>query len=133
MRKIILLFVLFAFLLGGCRTTEITENNRQALDFTVVSRTEIPPELLAVIEERRTEEFSMSYSLDGYLYIAVGYGMRNTGGYSVRVDEVYETESNVGIHTTLIGPAAGEAVNKMATYPYVVVKLEYIDKKIIFE
>lgn len=128
-----MLFVLFAFILGGCKTTEITGDNRHTLEYTVVSRAEVPPELLAVIEERRTEEFSMSYSLDGYLYIAVGYGMKNTGGYSVRVDEVYETDNNVGIHTTLIGPAAGEAVNKMATYPYVVVKLEYIDKKIIFE
>ena len=133
MRRIILLFVMFTLLLGGCKTTEITKENRKALDYTVVSRSEIPPELLAVIDERRMEEFSMSYSLDGYLYIAVGYGMKNTGGYSVRVDEVYETESNVGIHTTLIGPAAGEAVNKMATYPCIVVKLEYIDKKIIFE
>ncbi len=133
MKKIILLFVVLTFFIGGCTTTKLTDDNRHALDFTVVERAGIPAELLTVIEERKTEEFSMSYSLDGYLYIAVGYGTRNTGGYSVRVDEVYETDSNVGIHTTLIGPAAGEAVNKMATYPYIVVKLEYIDKKIIFE
>lgn len=128
-----MLFVVLTLFVGGCRTTELTEDNRRTLDFTVVERAGIPGELLAVIEERKAEEFSMSYSLDGYLYIAVGYGTKNTGGYSVRVDEVYETDSNVGIHTTLIGPAAGEAVNKMATYPYVVVKLECIDKKIIFE
>lgn len=133
MKKYLFFIIIFAMLLGGCKSLNITDDNKKTLDFTVVERDGIPAELFSVIEERKSEAFTMSYSIDGYLYIAVGYGEKSTGGYSIRVDDVYETDSNLGIHTTLIGPAAGEAVNKMATYPYVVVKLEYIDKNIIFE
>ena len=92
-----------------------------------------PAELLLAIDDRKDEKFTMSYVLDGYLYIVVGYGVQNTGGYSIRVDDVYETDTNLGIQTTLIGPKPGETVNKMVTYPYVVVKIENIDKSIVFE
>ena len=116
-----------------CRSTKITKEDKTQGDFTVVEKSAIPPELLRIIEEKKAEEFTMSYSLDGYLYIAVGYGTKNTGGYSIQVEELYETKSNIGINTTLVGPKAGEAVNKMPTYPFIVVKTEYIDKNIIFE
>ncbi|MGN0374856.1 MAG: protease complex subunit PrcB family protein [Butyrivibrio sp.] len=133
MRKFICLIIILAMSLSGCKAVNITDKNHKTLDFTVVEREDIPPELLTAIEGKRAEPFSMSYSIDGYLYIAVGYGEKSTGGYSIRVDDLYETDSSLSIHTTLIGPKAGEAVNKMVTYPYVVVKLEYIDKNIIFE
>lgn len=35
--------------------------------------------------------------------------------------------------STLIGPSAGEAVNKLATYPYIVIKTEATDNNILFE
>ena len=131
--KRILVLIILACTLCGCSTTKITTEEKTALDFTVVEKSGIPQELLIIIDEKKTEEFTMSYTLDGYLYIAVGYGTKNTGGYSIQVEELYETKSNLGINTTLLGPKAGEAVNKMATYPYIVVKTEYIDKNIVFE
>ena len=120
-------------MLGGCKKQSITNENKRALNFTLVDRKGTPAELLLAIDDRKVEKFTMSYVLEGYLYIVVGYGMQNTGGYSIRVDEVYETDSNIGIRTTLIGPGVGETVNKMVTYPYVVVKMENIDKSIVFE
>ena len=132
MKKVLALIVMMC-MLCGCSSTKVVKDNKMPLDFTVVTKKDIPTELFTIIEEKQTEEFTMSYTLDGYLYIAVGYGKQDTGGYSIQVEELYETESNIGINTTLVGPQAGEAVNKMATYPYVVVKTEYIDKNIIFE
>ena len=52
----------------------------------------------------------------------------DTTGYSVEVNDLYETEDAVFIHTTLLGPEAGEDIKEISTFPYVVVKLEYIDK-----
>lgn len=132
MKRILIIFVALC-MLCGCSSTKITKEDKTPVDFTVVEKSAIPPELLRIIEEKKAEEFTMSYSLDGYLYIAVGYGTKNTGGYSIQVEELYETKSNIGINTTLVGPKAGEAVNKMPTYPFIVVKTEYIDKNIIFE
>lgn len=132
MKRILIIFVALC-MLCGCSSTKITKEDKTQVDFTVVEKSAIPPELLRIIEEKKAEEFTMSYSLDGYLYIAVGYGTKNTGGYSIQVEELYETKSNIGINTTLVGPKAGEAVNKMPTYPFIVVKTEYIDKNIIFE
>ena len=48
-------------------------------------------------------------------------------------DAVPETEDAVFIHTTLLGPEAGEEIKEISTFPYVVVKLEYIDKYVIFD
>ena len=131
--KKILIVILVICLFSGCTSTKVTHEDKKQVDFTVVERSAVPPELLKIIEEKKADEFTMSYTLDGYLYIAVGYGAKSTGGYSIQVEELYETKSNLGINTTLVGPKSGEAVNKMATYPFIVVKTEYIDKNIVFE
>ena len=132
MKKIMaLLLVLCA--LCGCSSTKLTKDEKNPVDFTVVEKSAVPEDFFNVIEEKKTESFTMSYTIDGYLYIAVGYGEQSSGGYSIQVEEFYETKSNLGINTTLVGPREGEAVNKRATCPYIVVKTEYIDKNIVFE
>lgn len=133
MKKIVCLLMALAIFFSGCTRQRVEMDDRKALEFTVVDKAQIPMELVSIISERRADEFSMTYSLDGYLYIAVGYGARETGGYSISVDELCETDTSIIIDTTLIGPKSGEPVNKMATYPYVVVKIEYKDKNVIFE
>ena len=133
MKQIVCLLMMLTILLSGCTSRKVDMDNRRNLEFTVVDKEQIPPELASIIAERRADEFSMTYSLEGYLYIAVGYGTRETGGYSISVDELCETDTSIIIDTNLIGPKSGEPVNKMATYPYVVVKLEYKDKNVIFE
>ena len=73
-----------------------------------------------------------TYSADGWLYIARGYGMQNSGGYSIAVKEVSMADNAVYFDSELIGPKQGEAVNKLATYPYVVVKLEDAGQSVVF-
>ena len=76
---------------------------------------------------------STSYADQGELYLAVGYGTRPTSGYSIKVKALYETENAVYIQTELLGPSKEEKITEKQTYPYVVVKMEWIDKNIIFE
>ena len=59
--------------------------------------------------------------------------MQSTGGYSISVEELYETADAVYIHTGLIGPAKGELVAEAESFPYIVVKVEYTDKRVVFE
>jgi hypothetical protein len=132
MKKIILL-ILVLCTLCGCSTTKLTKDEKNPVDFTVVEKSAVPEDFFNVIEDKKAESFTMSYTIDGYLYIAVGYGEQKSGGFSIQVEELYETKSNLGINTTLVGPRDGEAVNKRPTCPYIVVKTEYIDKNIVFE
>lgn len=135
MKKIVYLFVIIIIcsFLCGCSVNKVQDETRENMDFTVIPRDEIPDELKSFIEEKKNEEFSMSYVIGESLYIVKGYGTVSTGGYSIRVDSLMQTTDEIFFHTTLIGPKASEPVNKMQTSPYIVVKIEYIDKKIIFE
>ena len=49
-------------------------------------------------------------------------------GYSVEVEELYETQDAVYIETNLLGPEKGEETKDRTTFPYVVVQLEYIER-----
>lgn len=132
MKKVLPLIFTMLFLCG-CSVQSDDNKKLNDLEFTVMSQDEIPQELAAQIEEKQEEEFKITYSDGENLYIARGYGMQETGGYSIAVDELYETENAVFFHSSLIGPSAGEKADNNASYPYVVVKLKWIDKNVVFE
>lgn len=85
---------------------------------------------MAMIQEQKADAFQGTYEDRGYLYIVEGYGEQPTTGYSVEVTEVYETENAVVMDTTLLGPPKDEEILDKTTYPYVVIKLEAIDKEV---
>ncbi len=134
MRKIIIpIILLLTLALSGCGIKKDNGEKTKDLEYTVVERGGIPAELLSMIDKEKSKEFRLSANIGDYTYIVEGYGCQPTGGYSIRVDEVYETSESVFFHSTLMGPKAGEAVNKLATYPYIVVKIECTQKNINFE
>ena len=89
------------------------------------------------IKEAGKKEMWISYADTGnegrYLYIVRGYGRQETTGYSIEVNECYETEHTVVVRTTLLGPQKKEKTHKKKTYPYIVIKIPYTDKQIIYE
>ncbi|MBQ8802397.1 MAG: protease complex subunit PrcB family protein [Tyzzerella sp.] len=118
---------------GGCSVETVSSKKLQDIDFTVVEEEDIPEEFLAIIQEKETSPFKLTYADQGALYIAEGYGEQETSGYSIEVKECYETENAVYVHTNLIGPAKDEKIVEAATYPYIVIKLEFIDKNVVFQ
>lgn len=104
----------------------------QDLDFTVVGEKEIPPELLAMIEEKKTTAMKHTWTDDGNLYVIVGYGEQKTSGYSISVDEFYLGKNAVYVDTSLIGPSKEETVNETLTYPYLVIKTEKREEPVVF-
>ena len=103
------------------------------MDFTVVGETDIPEELRSIIAEKKAQPFKLTYSDNENLYIVVGYGPQNTGGYSIAVKELYLTDNSIVIDTELIGPAKGENPAAETSYPYVVVKTEYLENPVVFQ
>ena len=132
-KKIFALLLCLGTLLGlcGCSLMSTEEVKLRDLDFTLLGEELVPGELAAMIEERKAEAFKMTYSDNQNLYICVGYGQQETGGYSITVDELYLTEEAVHVQTTLLGPDVSEKGNKTPSYPYIVIKTEYLDLTVI--
>ena len=86
-----------------------------------------------LVEEKKAAPFKLTYSNDQGLYIAVGYGEQGTGGYSISVNELYLTENSIVIDTELKGPQKGETVGVEKSYPYLVVRTEYLENPVIFQ
>lgn len=129
----ILLAAALALCLGGCGIEKNSVQKLQDLKFEVVEKTEVPKELMVTIEEKQKEGFKLTYSDEHNLYIAAGFGIQPTGGYSISVDECYEAKNAVYFGTTLTGPAKGEKINQVPSYPYIVVKLAKTKKSVVFE
>ena len=69
---------------AACQRSERPTDKVADLEFIVVPEEDIPEELVKLIQEKKTNEFKLSYSVDGKLYIVSGFGEKDTGGYSVR-------------------------------------------------
>lgn len=133
MRRFWALLLVIMLMCSGCGLNKSSEEVQSKLDFTIVERSGIPTELMKTINSEKEQEFSLSANIGEYTYIVRGYGSQPTGGYSIRVNEVYETSEQIHFSTNLVGPSAGEAVNKMTTYPFIVIKVECSEKEVIFE
>lgn len=126
-----LLLVCSCILLWGC--TAETESEGTALDFTVVCQEEIPEELKGILETNKESEMMLSYKLQDYFYLVRGYGKQDSGGYSIQVNGVTLREDGIHMDTSLLGPSSGEEIPKTPSCPYVVVKIEYMEKAVVFD
>lgn len=129
----VLLVCLFCMGVMACATKQDPMKKIKDLEFSVIAEDKLPEELLASIEQKKAQPFKMTFQDQGFLYICVGYGEQNTAGYSITINELYETDNAVYIDTNLIGPGPEEKGQDTQTYPYVVVKTENIDKPVVFD
>ena len=127
-----MLFLVFGAA-AACTVPVWTEEEKIPIEFTIVSTERLSEELQEIVETKKEQEFKVTYADDGYLYICVGYGKQDGGGYSVTVDELYETESCVYVNTGLLGPKTGNNRQNDVSYPYIVIKMEFRDKVVVFD
>lgn len=99
----------------------------------MVNPDDVPEELASQIDKAGANPFKITFGDKGYLYIARGYGTKDTSGYSVEVPECFETANAIYMKTNLLGPAKDEEILKKQTCPYVVIKIEYSDKNVVFD
>ena len=110
-------------LLAGCAKEKDPMEKIKDLEFTVLAEENIPEELKTVIDEKK-----------GNAYICIGYGEQVSGGYSITVNDLYLTENAIYADTTLLGPEPGDegAKKNAPSYPYIVIKTEFVDKPVVF-
>lgn len=142
----ILVLVALACVSSGCRKQEARE--RQDLDFTVCTETELPDDLRQIIEEKKLHAFQMSYTTKDHLYIVVGYGEHDRTNLCVVVEELYKTDRAIYIKTDLkteaemegdiSGVASGTDSNTpdgqtgtSSMYPYIVIRLPRLELPVL--
>lgn len=135
MKKVICCFICICIFLSftGCCIHKSQRENGKDIKFTVVKEEMIPKELKKEIDREKEKSFRLTYEDNGFLYIAQGYGEKQTTGYSVKVKKCEETEKEIYFHTNLIGPSKQEKVIKKSNNPYIVVQLNVSGKTVIFE
>ena len=77
----------------------------------------LPEELLKLVAEKKEASFKMTYADSGYLYLCVGYGKQDSGGYSITVDDLYASGEMIYLDTSLIGPKQAKELGE-TPYPH---------------
>ena len=133
--RVLLCFVLIfgIFAVSGCTLLSEEKIKLRDLDFTVLGEEKIPEQLTTIIEEKKAAPFQITYTDKQNLYICIGYGEQETGGYSIAVNELYLTDTNICVSTSLLGPDAAEKNNKTPSYPFIVIKTECLEQTVIYE
>lgn len=120
-------------LFTGCTMLSDEKIKLRDLDFTVVSEEKLPDQLKTIIEEKKLQPFQITYTDNKNLYICIGYGEQTTGGYSIAVNELYLTDSNICVNTSLLGPEPEEKNTDVPSYPVIVIKTEFLEQTVMFE
>jgi hypothetical protein len=127
------LLIMAVTALTGCEFGKDEEERVKDLEFTVVTEAEIPQELKQIIADKQQSPFKLTYTDDKNLFIVIGYGKQNSGGYSIAVDDLYLTDNSIVIDTDLIGPEKGENTGNESSYPFIVVKTELSELPVVFQ
>ena len=112
------LILFLMIIVSSCGIEKISRKKIKDIDFTVVA-------------ERKEQPFKVTYSDNQYTYIIIGYGRQNHQGYSIKVNNLYETKNGIYIKTEFQGPKE-YSNSENVTYPYIVVKIQQTDKSVIF-
>lgn len=131
--SLLLLFVLCAGIVNGCSVRDTNGTKVADLDYVIVEESEVPEELMTMIEEKKAADFKLTYENGDGLYIVRGYGEQATGGYSIRIKDCYLTSNAILFDTELVGPRKGENTSASPSYPYIVIRTEKRDENTIFE
>ena len=123
--------LLLAVMLAGCQFIKIEEGERTPLEYTIVKQEEIPAEAVELMEQKKENAFQMTYQVGEVRYLMKGYGEQLTGGYSIQVEEVSESENAVFCRTRLLGPA-DEKTGSEPSYPCIVLKIAETKKPVQF-
>lgn len=128
----ILFSLCLCVILTGCSKSD-TPKKTNAVEFTVVSGTDIPKELQELIKEREKNAFELTFSDNDCLYVIKGYGKQSSGGYSIVIHDFYQSDDCLYFDTELFGPKKDEPVSGAPSYPYIVIKTEYRESPVVFD
>ena len=116
---------------SGCSLERGKNSSKKEVDFTIVKSEDIPEQLKKQIDMKMKDEFDLTYSDGNNMYIVSGYGEVPTGGYSITVEELRMDSNKIHVRTKLHAPEESNDIVQEFSCPYIVIKLEDNDKKVV--
>ncbi|MCV9928878.1 protease complex subunit PrcB family protein [Flavobacterium sp. LS1R49] len=132
MKKLMFLFVsLFAISCGTTKTVDKSTNLYEVLTqqsdgggnirfFEILSE---PNEIKMLTSDESLKGKIKEDDIHKANFIVLNMGEKNTGGYSIGVEKVEETDKNIIITVKETAPNPSDMVMQVITYPYAVVKI----------
>ena len=102
----------FTAALTGCVSTQAETEKIRDMKYEVIEEEDIPQSLREMIKGGEKKPFRITYSDQGFLYIAQGYEVQPTTGYSVEVKELYETETAVWMRFPTPSKKAADGISR---------------------
>ncbi len=134
--KPLLFFVIIvlAFLLAftACDKEQSPTGELQDIEFTIATEQELPENLRTIINQRKEHPFQLTYTTSDALYLVKGYGVRDTGGYSIQVRSLCHDNVTIYFDSVLVGPSEQDRVSNTPSYPYIVVKTTPLELPVEF-
>jgi hypothetical protein len=142
MKKISFLFIIF--LLVSCGATAVKETGKKPL-FEILTQqsdgggnihfyeilTE-PNEIKMLLNDKQLKNKITAIEVQNSNFVILNMGEKSTGGYSMAIESVQETEKNIILNVQESSPEPGTMVTQGITYPFCVVKINS-KKEIIFK
>lgn len=134
MKKVISVLAVFALLSCGAKKT--SESNTAALYEILTEQPDgggnirffeiltEPNEIMMLQNDPLLKDKMKQDDISNSNYVILNMGEKNTGGYSIGVEKVEETDKNIIITVKENGPEPGAMVMQVITYPYTVVKVK---------
>ncbi|MCM0646968.1 protease complex subunit PrcB family protein [Clostridium swellfunianum] len=107
--------------------------NANKITFEEVRKEALPQNMSNSINNLKANKGYLVYEKDGYYYVAVLLGKKNTGGYSIRVLSIEDNEGKTLITIEDKGPSPDINVIQAITYPYTVVKVTGVTPNITIQ
>ena len=128
----ILICAALAAYINGCNVKNIDEEKIRDLEYVIMEEENIPEEVYEQVIASQDEFCRKAYVCSDVLYIVVCYGAQPTEGYTIEVNQLYESSNAVIVETTLKGPSGMDKVAEVISYPYIVLQVENVVKTVVF-
>lgn len=137
-KSVVILFMLTMMscfiCLGSCGVIEEKDDKKIGdVEFDIISEENLPKEVKELVEKGKNQSFKTTYTDGGNLYIIAGYGKQQTGGYSIAVEELHETNNSIYVKLKFMGPSKNEEVTQEFSYPYIVIRMQNTGKSVVFK
>lgn len=130
------LFIFVGILcLAGCRQSDIPEAewmSAQDMEYEIVSGKDVPNKVHERIFHKQEERFGFTYRDGDSQYIAFGFGTMPTGGYSIQIIAVKDTDAKIVVAAELVAPQPEDVVSDQESCPSMILKVQGNSKNVQF-
>ena len=139
-KKLLVLLGLFVVIVLITNYILVSNTNSTKIDFETLSKGSYSsykePVNYVMNSDEELKELKLQISgidFSKSTAIAVFMGEFNTGGYAIEIKEIIEKENKIIIKVIKTFPEPGQPVTQALSQPYHIVKIEKIEKEVVFE